>query len=71
MPGAIYSAGDFSSQVRFLFDRYTDPVEGVANIRALVGQFPKVTETNWLEFKSGIPRTDDLKPLWSKALSIA
>ena len=60
MPDAIYSAGDFSSQARFLFETYTGP-DGVANIRALVGQTPKVPETNWLEFKSGLARGEDLK----------
>lgn len=68
MPDAIYSAGDFSSQARFLFNRFTDPAEGVTNIRALVGQSPRVMETNWLEFKSGLTRNEDIKPHWSKAL---
>ena len=67
MPDGIITAGDFSSHARYLFDRFTGP-DGIAHIRALVGQTPRVTEDNWLEFKSGKVRDEDIRPLWSKAL---
>ena len=67
MPDPIIAAGDFTSQARYLFDRFTG-LEGITNLRALVGQTPRVTETNWLEFKTGKVREEDIKPLWSKAL---
>ena len=72
MPDAIIAAGDYSSQARYLFDRFTG-AEGIANIRALVGQTPRVFETNWLEFKGGkaqLATDEHLKTLWSKALGL-
>ncbi len=67
MPAVPAYAPDFATQARYLFDLYTGP-ESIAAIEALPGQSPKVFETNWLEFKSGLTRDDDLKYLWSKAL---
>ncbi len=70
MPDAIITDGDFSSQASFLFARFTG-TDGIANIQALVGQTPRVSETNYLEFKGGktqLAPDEHIKTLWSKAL---
>ncbi|EEF57492.1 AlbA family DNA-binding domain-containing protein [Pedosphaera parvula] len=55
------------SQAQFYFERFTGE-KAVEILMGLPAEMPKVFESEWLDFKSGKSKKNDIPEIWSKAL---
>jgi hypothetical protein len=55
------------TQAKALFEKYTS-VDAVSLLQSLPKSLEKTFENDWLDFKSGKTRAEDLKRIWSKII---
>lgn len=58
---------EIETQSQHLFDKYTN-ARSVDFIKSLPNLSERTFETDWLDFKSGKSRDEDVKKIWSKAI---
>ena len=56
------------TQAQHLFDKFVN-ANGVDHLKSLPNLPEKTFESDWLDFKSGQTKPEDLKRIWSKAMA--